>query len=63
MAASHKLIAVGRGVVHVVLTAEKRLHPVPGSPVDQRLVLSGIPLAFVADFSNVGSKRLATAPS
>lgn len=54
MAAGHELAGVGqrRGMVDV--PAEQRLHPVPGRPVNQRLVLAGIPLSLVMDFANIG---------
>lgn len=51
--AGHELARIGqrRGVVGV--SAKQCLHPVPGRPVDQRLMLAQIPLSLVLDFADV----------
>ena len=54
MAALDQVAGVGQCVAMVDVPAEQGLHPVPGRPVDQRLMLAGIPLALVEDFADVG---------
>src|SRR5262245_64534882 len=54
MAAGHELPGIGqrRGMVDV--PAEQSLNPVPGCPVNQRLMLARKPLALVMDFADIG---------
>ena len=53
MGARHQLATIGERVAVVILPAKKNLHPVPGRAVDQRFMLAGIPLSFVANLTDI----------
>src|SRR6516164_9377920 len=55
MGTGHQLATVGEFMAVVVLATKQDLHPLPGRPVDDRIVLTGMPLLLMPDFADIGT--------